>query len=595
MPDEITLDSIALDELLQELRVGEKSELKETEIGALADNPLADHSTDEIVKNVKTRQKVIYGVDDRQDIFDVTDPAILGSADSVVSLWHAANVVDNGNGTSTLNTQNFGTRWNLCNEEPFREQPIGAFCSGFLVAPDIVATAGHCVNAGNVTNVRFVFGFRMTNASNAQTTIDNNEIYSGASVIGRELNTGGTDWTLVRLDREVTNHNAVPIRRVGTIPNNQNVYVIGHPSGLPMKYAPGANVRDNTPDAFFVANLDTYGGNSGSPVFNANTHTVEGILVRGENDFVMNGTCRISLICPNTGCRGEDCTRTTQFSELVLNLPQNGVYTIQQKSSNRFMDAHELAGKDFSVVTRTVQNNDTQRWIMKLVGQVYTVQQKSSMRFMDAHESAEKDFSVVTRTVQNNDTQRWVLLHVNNSLCTYTLQQLSNGRFLDAHESGSDFSVVTRTAQNNNTQRWILTSLGDNTYTLQQKSNARFMDAHESVGNDFSVVTRPEQNNDTQRWILTLVGGVYTIQQRSNSRFVDAHESSNDFSVVTRVAQNNDTQRWVVMPSGSDAFTIQQLRTGRFVDAHESSENDFSVVTRNRQNNDTQRWLIKSV
>jgi hypothetical protein len=84
-----------------------------------------------------------------------------------------------------------------------------------------------------------------------------------------------------------------------------------------MKVAAGAAVRDNTPSAFFVANLDTYGGNSGSPVFNSVTHEVEGILVRGEADFVQQGNCRVSLVCPSTGCRGEDVTRTTEFANLV--------------------------------------------------------------------------------------------------------------------------------------------------------------------------------------------------------------------------------------------------------------------------------------
>jgi hypothetical protein len=76
-------------------------------------------------------------------------------------------------------------------------------------------------------------------------------------------------------------------------------------------------VRDNTPVPFFAANLDTYGGNSGSPVFNATSGTVEGILVRGENDFVSNGSCYVSLVCPTTGCRGEDVTRSTVWSSKV--------------------------------------------------------------------------------------------------------------------------------------------------------------------------------------------------------------------------------------------------------------------------------------
>ncbi len=71
--------------------------------------------------------------------------------------------------------------------------------------------------------------------------------------------------------------------------------VIGRPSGLPTKVADGAQVR-SVNDVFLVANLDTYGGNSGSAVFNAVTGVVEGILVRGDTDYVYNAQlgCRVS-------------------------------------------------------------------------------------------------------------------------------------------------------------------------------------------------------------------------------------------------------------------------------------------------------------
>jgi hypothetical protein len=75
---------------------------------------------------------------------------------------------------------------------------------------------------------------------------------------------------------------------------------MGLPSGLPLKLAGGASVSNNQPAAFVVANLDTYGDNSGSPVFNAATQEVEGILVRGENDFGQQGNCSVSLVCPTT-------------------------------------------------------------------------------------------------------------------------------------------------------------------------------------------------------------------------------------------------------------------------------------------------------
>ncbi len=73
------------------------------------------------------------------------------------------------------------------------------------------------------------------------------------------------------------------------------LYVIGHPSGLPTKVADGAQVCTQK-GTHFSANLDTYGGNSGSAVFNAKTNEVVGILVRGANDYTydMGRRCTIS-------------------------------------------------------------------------------------------------------------------------------------------------------------------------------------------------------------------------------------------------------------------------------------------------------------
>jgi hypothetical protein len=57
------------------------------------------------------------------------------------------------------------------------------------------------------------------------------------------------------------------------------------------------------------------------------------------------------------------------------------------------------------VLTRPAQNNRTQQWILIPVGGVFTIQQQSNGRFVDAHEYSEKDFALVTRAAQNNDTQ----------------------------------------------------------------------------------------------------------------------------------------------------------------------------------------------
>jgi V8-like Glu-specific endopeptidase len=136
-------------------------------------------------------------------------------------------------------------------------------------------------------------------------------------VLAYQYNPTGADWAIVKLDRNVEGRQPLSIRREGQIQDNQAVYVIGHPRGLPQKYAGNASVRNNQATTHFVANLDVFGGNSGSPVFNDSTHEVEGILVRGDLDFVRVKTCYISLAWPTTGGQGEACTRVTQFSSFI--------------------------------------------------------------------------------------------------------------------------------------------------------------------------------------------------------------------------------------------------------------------------------------
>jgi hypothetical protein len=276
-------------------------------------------------KDIK-KPKIVYGPDDRLDEYQVTDADILAAGDSTVALLYHSDLIENGDGTFSLPTETYaqkylrvdpiGTGNQLCPDEPFRDQPAPAWCSGFLVAPDIVATAGHCVEPGECAETAFVFGFVMLDADTPLLSIDGAEIYYCNEVIGRQ--TGDSDWALIRLDREVTGHNPFKVRTTGLVDDDESLLVIGHPCGLPRKYAGGASVRENIQLAYFQANLDTYGGNSGSAVLNANTLEVEGILKRGQGDFAEDGDCDRSAVCPDSGCPGwEIVVRATEFAILL--------------------------------------------------------------------------------------------------------------------------------------------------------------------------------------------------------------------------------------------------------------------------------------
>ena len=146
------------------------------------------------------------------------------------------------------------------------------------------------------------------------TAVPEEDVYGCKELIGREQVGDGADWALVRLDRKVVGHAPLKLDLSGSIEKGAPVVVIGHPAGLPTKIAGGAAVRDASNPGFFVANLDTYGGNSGSAVFNELSGLVVGILVRGEEDYVMKGDCRVSNVCANDACRGEDVTKIANVS-----------------------------------------------------------------------------------------------------------------------------------------------------------------------------------------------------------------------------------------------------------------------------------------
>ncbi len=276
------------------------------------------------VKLKGTTPKVIYGQDDRREEYEVVDPSLLNAGDATCALLPLSSLTNPGDGTYLLDDETFaeyilyGYGEALCADEPFGNQPNPAFCSGFLVSPDVVATAGHCItNPAECADSAYVFGFVMLEPNMPALVIDESEVYFCQEIILRQQS--AADWGLIRLDRPVVGHTPLPVRRSGKIGDSQDVAVIGHPVGLPRKYAGGARVRDNTPSEYFQANLDTYGGNSGSTVLNTDTWEVEGILVRGQADFVEQGGCIRSHVCTDDpGCPGwEDVTRATEFSHLI--------------------------------------------------------------------------------------------------------------------------------------------------------------------------------------------------------------------------------------------------------------------------------------
>lgn len=262
---------------------------------------------------------VIYGADNRLEVFEEFDASRRDLARSVVAIMSMHSLRATGPVSNQVTGMKYGESNNLCKSEKFYDQLAPAYCSGFLVADNIVATAGHCVeDAGFCKDARLVFDFSIDSEDRDPNTVKVEDTYGCKKVLHKEVDGNGADFALVELDRPVVGRK--PVRFSNAAPKvGDSVFVIGHPVGLPAKVAGGAKVRRNKPD-YFVANLDTFGGNSGSAVFNGTTNEVAGILVRGETDFIRRGACNISYQCKDELCRGEDVTNPDIVATKLLDI-----------------------------------------------------------------------------------------------------------------------------------------------------------------------------------------------------------------------------------------------------------------------------------
>lgn len=265
------------------------------------------------------KQKAIYGEDNRVNIFE--SPTQWQEIASSVAVMFPNEYIDT---SAELDFYPIATRTHMqendvCIDERFAKEPAVAYCSGFLVAPDLLVTAAHCMGSSDLKKNRWVFGwgyFDSLNEKLNKTEPDN--VYRAVEIVERKIDSSGADYLLVRLDREVKDRKPLTYRKEGKISKGTPLAVIGAPSGLPLKFADGAVVHKTVGNIYALTDLDTYSGNSGSPVFNAKTYEIEGILVRGADDYYYDkkAKCMRSAHCTITTCRGEDVVLISNIKAL---------------------------------------------------------------------------------------------------------------------------------------------------------------------------------------------------------------------------------------------------------------------------------------
>lgn len=226
------------------------------------------------------------------DVIEVRDEALredlARSAESVAAIFSKADLIRAGAGYDLVHKPLY-KRQGLSEAVRFAHQASAAGATAFVVGPVHVMTAAHCIDRNMLDETRFVFGYRVEEGGSTRLHVPDAWVFRAKALIEWQYEpTTGRDWAIVEVDRPI-GRAPLRLRYDQPVRMEETVYYLGHPRGLPMKYGGIAQVIDLGTDVFFRANIDSFKGASGAPVFDAD-HRVVGIHVRGIVESVLDKT-----------------------------------------------------------------------------------------------------------------------------------------------------------------------------------------------------------------------------------------------------------------------------------------------------------------
>ena len=270
---------------------------------------------------------------------------------AVALMLPVLHILPNGDGSLHLESFQMENTWNLCLTEPMaKAPPLTVACSGFLIAPDILVTAGHCmVNFGEIRDTKnaqceafsFLFGYRYEDVQNQQLArISGNQVAHCKKVIyavhqtEKDKKTGklsfGKDIAFIQLDRKMpykpltVTEKSVSEKDFASAP----ITMQGYPFGMPMVESKGVSIEHK--GAYLRAAINSFPANSGSVVKNKSDEVI-GILVRGYPEGVVDDNPHKCSLHNRCDAKAEKCTRNDPLEkagEHVQLLDQNEVRSI---------------------------------------------------------------------------------------------------------------------------------------------------------------------------------------------------------------------------------------------------------------------------
>lgn len=267
----------------------------------------------------------IYGPDNRQLLSPSHSHYALSRSVAVLVPNNFIEDSKTVTGTKDLATFPLTETQYLCPSERFASQPsFHVSCTGFLIAPDLLMTAGHCaVTFGEThdeanpycTDFSWYFDFEADSRGRVKTTgISAENIYQCEKIIqaahtsipvSETVIDFKDDFAIIKLKKAVKNRTPLKLTTARPLPGD-NVTILGHPLGAPKTISTGQILSNEA--TYDRSNVHSFQGNSGSPMLNSKGE-VFGILVRGYPPSLIEKPGQQCNVVNHCNVAGTSCTQ----------------------------------------------------------------------------------------------------------------------------------------------------------------------------------------------------------------------------------------------------------------------------------------------